>query len=136
MHDKNLIFDTFAESKFPVKWTAPEAAYDHKFSVKSDVWSYGILLYEIITYGRAPYPGRYSLWPKMLVSQQIIQHSISSAIKVVAIFRIFNVAVNKITKNHVIGSGFTARSKSRKVRPQRATEPLHTTVLRKLIGWK
>jgi len=45
------------KSKFPVKWTAPEAAYDHKFSVKSDVWSYGILLYEIITYGRAPYPG-------------------------------------------------------------------------------
>lgn len=45
------------KSKFPVKWTAPEAAYDHMFSVKSDVWSYGILLYEIITYGRAPYPG-------------------------------------------------------------------------------
>ena len=51
---------TCIETKFPIKWTAPEAAYDHKFTVKSDVWSYGVLLYEMVTYGRAPYPGVYS----------------------------------------------------------------------------
>jgi len=43
---------------FPVKWTAPEAANDHMFSIKSDVWSFGILLYEILTYGRQPYVGK------------------------------------------------------------------------------
>jgi serine/threonine protein kinase len=43
-------------AKFPIKWTAPEAALDRIFSVKSDVWSYGILMYEIVTYGRTPYP--------------------------------------------------------------------------------
>ena len=43
--------------KFAVKWTAPEALLFYKFTVKSDVWSFGILLYEIITYGRFPYPG-------------------------------------------------------------------------------
>lgn len=43
--------------KFPVKWTAPEAAMFNRFSIKSDVWSFGILLYEIITYGCLPYPG-------------------------------------------------------------------------------
>ena len=42
---------------FPVKWTAPEAANDLMFSIKSDVWSFGVLLYEILTYGRQPYVG-------------------------------------------------------------------------------
>ena len=44
-------------AKFMVKWTAPEAALYSKFSTKSDVWSFGILLYELISYGRFPYPG-------------------------------------------------------------------------------
>ncbi|XP_078682103.1 tyrosine-protein kinase Src42A-like [Branchiostoma floridae x Branchiostoma belcheri] len=42
---------------FPIKWTAPEAALYSRFSIKSDVWSFGILLYELVTYGRMPYPG-------------------------------------------------------------------------------
>lgn len=48
-----------AGTKFPIKWTAPEAATERKFSVKSDVWSMGILLYEMVTYGKVPYPGRF-----------------------------------------------------------------------------
>ncbi|KAL5016988.1 hypothetical protein ScPMuIL_006577 [Solemya velum] len=40
---------------FPVKWTAPEAALCGKFTTKSDVWSYGILLFELITHGQEPY---------------------------------------------------------------------------------
>ena len=44
-------------AKFPIKWTSPEAALYNRFTVKSDVWSFGIVLYEIITYGRFPYPG-------------------------------------------------------------------------------
>ncbi|VVD05511.1 unnamed protein product, partial [Leptidea sinapis] len=44
-------------ARFPIKWTAPEAANYSKFSIKSDVWSFGILLTELVTYGRTPYPG-------------------------------------------------------------------------------
>lgn len=43
-------------TKFPIKWTAPEAAIMNKFSVKSDVWSFGIVLTEIVTFGKTPYP--------------------------------------------------------------------------------
>ena len=46
-------------ARFPIKWTAPEAANYSKFSIKSDVWSFGILLTELVTYGRIPYPGKY-----------------------------------------------------------------------------
>ncbi|XP_071135324.1 proto-oncogene tyrosine-protein kinase Src-like isoform X2 [Mytilus edulis] len=44
-------------SKFPIKWTAPEAALYGKFTIKSDIWSYGILLVELVTHGQIPYPG-------------------------------------------------------------------------------
>ncbi|CAF4195659.1 unnamed protein product [Rotaria sp. Silwood2] len=35
---------------FSIKWTASEAAIFDKFTIKSDVWSYGILLYQLVTY--------------------------------------------------------------------------------------
>lgn len=49
-------YEARAGAKFPIKWTAPEAANFSKFTIKSDVWSFGIVLYEIITKGGTPYP--------------------------------------------------------------------------------
>uniref|UniRef100_A0A2L2XWC2 Tyrosine-protein kinase n=1 Tax=Parasteatoda tepidariorum TaxID=114398 RepID=A0A2L2XWC2_PARTP len=41
--------------KLPVKWTAPEAYVSGEFTIKADVWSFGIVLFEIFTHGESPY---------------------------------------------------------------------------------
>ena len=44
-------------AKFPLKWTAPESLTSSRFTIKSDVWSYGIVLVELTSCGQAPYEG-------------------------------------------------------------------------------
>ncbi|RCN30389.1 hypothetical protein ANCCAN_23837 [Ancylostoma caninum] len=56
LHKENQ-YEARVGARFPIKWTAPEAANFNRFTTKSDVWSFGILLTEITTYGRTPYPG-------------------------------------------------------------------------------
>lgn len=41
--------------KWPLKWYAPECINFHKFSSKSDVWSFGITMWEAFSYGGKPY---------------------------------------------------------------------------------
>ncbi|KAG8430575.1 hypothetical protein GDO86_020359 [Hymenochirus boettgeri] len=51
------------DAKIPIKWMAPEIFQCQKYSSKSDVWSFGVLLVEIVTYGQMPFqnksPGQY-----------------------------------------------------------------------------
>lgn len=41
--------------KIPVRWTAPEAIAFRKFTSASDVWSYGVVMWEVVSYGERPY---------------------------------------------------------------------------------
>ncbi|XP_068734108.1 fibroblast growth factor receptor 2-like [Montipora capricornis] len=50
------IYEKKTKGRLPVKWTAYEALVYGTYTTKSDVWSFGILLYEIFTIGGSPYP--------------------------------------------------------------------------------
>ncbi|XP_039517199.1 ephrin type-B receptor 3 [Pimephales promelas] len=56
--DDNSSDPTYTSSlggKIPIRWTAPEAIAFRKFTSASDVWSYGIVMWEVMSFGERPY---------------------------------------------------------------------------------
>lgn len=45
----------FRQAWIPLRWMPPEAVLEDEFSTKSDVWSFGVLMWEVFTHGEMPY---------------------------------------------------------------------------------
>ncbi|MBN3287131.1 KITA factor, partial [Polyodon spathula] len=54
-NDSNYVVK--GNARLPVKWMAPESIFECVYTFESDVWSYGILLWELFSLGSSPYPG-------------------------------------------------------------------------------
>ncbi|XP_070501931.1 tyrosine kinase receptor Cad96Ca [Chironomus tepperi] len=55
--ETSTVYERKTGGRQPIRWMAIESLYDNIFSVKSDVWAFGILMWEIATLGSTPYPG-------------------------------------------------------------------------------
>lgn len=64
LKEENYYFSK--EGEIPVKWTAPETLNYKKYSIASDVWSFGVVMYEIWSFGHRPFQGHSNLEVKVL----------------------------------------------------------------------
>ena len=50
------VYNIPPELQLPIKWTAPDVFTTQTHTIKSDVWTFGVVVYEIVTRGAIPYP--------------------------------------------------------------------------------
>ncbi|MEQ2184744.1 hypothetical protein GOODEAATRI_011287 [Goodea atripinnis] len=81
LEEKNFVHRDLAARKWPLKWYAPECINYHKFSSKSDVWSFGVTMWEAFSYGGKPYKDRPD-FKKVEESMRTYHYSISGKAKV------------------------------------------------------
>ncbi|KAG7250133.1 hypothetical protein CRUP_013760, partial [Coryphaenoides rupestris] len=123
--------------KIPIRWTAPEAIAYRKFTSSSDAWSYGILLWEVMSYGERPYwemsnqDLMLDCWQKERNNRPRFEHIVSILDKLIR-----NPGTLKITANttsryrpqyHTDPRAASGSSSSTRDRPK--SDTLHTRLL-------
>ena len=54
----NLLYRVDGEKLLPIRWLPPEALTVGKFTVQSDIWAFGVVLWELFAYGVQPFYGQ------------------------------------------------------------------------------
>ena len=65
--DSKLYYKKQSNDAVPIKWMSPEAIRDKIYTNKSDVWSFGVLMWEVLSFGASPYGG----WTAPTVIQSV-----------------------------------------------------------------
>uniref|UniRef100_UPI00358FEB3B tyrosine-protein kinase receptor UFO-like isoform X2 n=1 Tax=Myxine glutinosa TaxID=7769 RepID=UPI00358FEB3B len=62
-------------TRMPVKWLALECMTDHLYTAKSDVWAFGVTMWEIVMRGQVPYPGveNYQMYEYLMMGKRLVQ---------------------------------------------------------------
>eukprot|EP00045_Choanoeca_perplexa_P015538 m.196760 g.196760 ORF g.196760 m.196760 type:complete len:265 (-) comp17016_c0_seq27:423-1217(-) len=55
LHDQGTYYRQASSDAMPLRWLSPEAIVERKFSVASDVWGFGVLMWEMITWAKVPF---------------------------------------------------------------------------------
>uniref|UniRef100_A0A914HVK6 receptor protein-tyrosine kinase n=1 Tax=Globodera rostochiensis TaxID=31243 RepID=A0A914HVK6_GLORO len=63
-------YTTQQGGKIPIRWTAPEAIMQHKYTTASDVWSFGVVMWEVMSFGERPYWD----WTNHRVIQEVVHN--------------------------------------------------------------
>ena len=76
----------------PVRWMSPEAVKWGRFTTESDIWAYGVVLWEICNYGRQPYYGHSN------EEVRVIQLKTGLQILIIVIITTFNTSTEKLLR--------------------------------------
>ena len=74
LNDSNEIYQSNAENNVAAKWTSPEVLLKGSYSFASEVWSFGVVMWEIYSFGGVPYYGmtNQDLITKFSKSEQVL----------------------------------------------------------------
>ena len=91
VYGREYVYVETARDFLPVRWMAPESLTDLQFSQKSDVWSFGVLLWELLTRGRLPHSHIHNSEIVSFLQNQVQQHTLGGTRPVMRLPRPSNV---------------------------------------------